>query len=163
MWATADNDATDKLFVHHCPTGYCGCSDDLNGSNCYNTYDHIHPDNQCIRKRKGLYQRTCILHVCMNIMIGILCGECSSGDEGVSVLLNKCVSCHAGYSSLIPLLGKISTFTTVRSFLYIYCLYIVIMDVGVVFLMTRYLLCHQYPSWLFPCIFYVQVSKPYTW
>ena len=37
---------------------------------------------------------------------GTLCGECRS-DAGVSALLNKCVTCHDGYSVLIPLLGML--------------------------------------------------------
>ncbi len=39
------------------------------------------------------------------ISTGILCGECSSDGEGFSALLNNCVSCHNGYSVLIPVLG----------------------------------------------------------
>jgi len=42
----------------------------------------------------------------MTNIVGILCGECRN-NLGVSVLQNKCVSCHETNVILIPALGNI--------------------------------------------------------
>ena len=39
----------------------------------------------------GWYNDDCIIII---VVVGTLCGECRDGNEGVSALLNECVSCH---------------------------------------------------------------------
>ena len=41
-------------------------------------------------------------------VLGILCGSCKR-DYGVSVLLNKCVTCHNAFGLLIAVLGKLQS------------------------------------------------------
>ena len=41
--------------------------------------------------------------------VGILCGECKYGGEGVSALLNNCVSCPKASGLIILVLGIIYT------------------------------------------------------
>ena len=59
----------------------------------------------CIQTKRYIVNVLYKCDLCMFISTGILCGDCSSDDEGFSALLNNCVSCHNGYSVLIPLLG----------------------------------------------------------
>ena len=71
-----------------------------------------------VNKMLMLYM--CVLEVCLylityNIFMrlpqfmytGILCGECSNSQFGVSVLLNRCVTCHNAFGLLILVLSKL--------------------------------------------------------
>ena len=48
-----------------------------------------------------------VLIALMCVGAGILCGECSSKGEGVSALLNECVSCSNISALLILALGML--------------------------------------------------------
>ena len=41
------------------------------------------------------------------VSVGTLCGECKSDEEGVSALLNQCVSCPEASGLLIIALGML--------------------------------------------------------
>ena len=85
--------------------------------------------------------------------VGVLCGDCSDG-KGVSVQLNRCVSCHSAYSVLIALLGKCVVQSAHPVNVSTSC-YTVVCDV-VVFV-ALLLLLSEMPAWLYPCLFYLQV------
>ena len=96
------------LFFHLCPSGYCRCyfNTSIGISSCANVYVNSDPDRQCVCERKGKWiifpfgkPNTCLW------IIGILCGECKN-NLGVSILLNKCVSCDKTNIILIPALGN---------------------------------------------------------
>ena len=49
------------------------------------------------------------MHSCVCVLCGVtgtLCGECSGEGEGVSALLNECVSCSNTSALIIVALGK---------------------------------------------------------
>ena len=49
----------------------------------------------------------CVVYIIdYEYLIGILCGQCGNG-EGVSALLNNCVTCSNNNIVLIPLLGTV--------------------------------------------------------
>ena len=67
-------------------------------------YVNSDPDRQCVCGRKGKGPGIVLLAA---VNIGILCGECEP-SEGVSALLNNCITCsNSNISVLIPLLGTI--------------------------------------------------------
>ena len=68
---------------------------------------------------------------------GILCGDCPK-DLGVSVLQNRCITCENTYTVLI----------------------FVLVVVDVLLCIAILLLSKSLPSWVYPCLFYVQIA-PY--
>lgn len=83
-------------------------------------------------------------------MIGILCGQCKEG--GVSVLLNKCVSCSDYYLALIGVLGKI----ILRHSDLFKRQIEVVLDILTMFLIVMF--GFSLPQWIYPFLFYIQVS-----
>ncbi|XP_065906983.1 uncharacterized protein [Dysidea avara] len=124
LWATNINTGQSlngMMEYYQCPPGYCQCSREDDGGNiCNSVYYYDNDDLQCVCDRQGY-----------------LCGKCR-GDKGVSVLLNKCVSC--GYGSIALIFG------------------LVVFDIIVI---TVILLSSvTIFSWLYPVLFYIQVT-PY--
>ncbi|XP_065908085.1 uncharacterized protein [Dysidea avara] len=109
------------IEYYQCPPGYCQCSREDDGGNiCNSVYYYDNDDLQCVCDRQGY-----------------LCGKCR-GNKGVSVLLNKCVSC--GHGSIALIFG------------------LVVVDIIVI---TVILLSSvTIFSWLYPVVFYVQIT-PY--
>ncbi|XP_064396716.1 uncharacterized protein LOC135343670 isoform X3 [Halichondria panicea] len=122
-WAGYVEAGTPNLFFHPCPPGYCQCSlnSSLGPQKCVYTYTHSNQDLQCTPEREG-----------------ILCGSCKA-EYGLSVLLNKCVSCSNGYITLL----------------------IVLVFADILALTAIALIDRPLPQWLYPLIFYVQIS-PYV-
>ena len=91
-------------------------------------------------------------------MAGVLCGSCRNG-YGVSVLLNKCVTCHDASGMLIAVLSEYQLCIVVESMWVHGCSYIfssVLVDAVV--LTGLMLLMNTFPIWLYPCVFYLQVG-----
>ncbi|XP_065908079.1 uncharacterized protein [Dysidea avara] len=109
------------MEYYQCPPGYCQCSREDDGGNiCNSVYHYDNDDLQCVCDRQGY-----------------LCGKCR-GNKGVSVLLNKCVSC--GHGSIALIFG------------------LVVVDIIVI---TVILLSSvTIFSWLYPVVFYLQIT-PY--
>jgi hypothetical protein len=91
----------------------------ISNSTCIYSYSHTDPDLQCACDRRG-----------------ILCGECRGEREGVSALLNNCVSCPKASGLVI--------------------LALVFVDVAVFAVLT--LMDIPLPSWIYPFIFYIQIA-----
>ena len=75
------------------------------------------------------------------------------------MLLNKCVTCHDASGILIAVLSEYISITTqiLCSFSCVpYVLFSVVADV-VVFI-SLLLLIKTFPTWLYPCLFYIQVT-----
>ncbi|XP_065907172.1 uncharacterized protein [Dysidea avara] len=124
LWATNINTGESlngMMEYYQCPPGYCQCSREDNGGNlCNSVYYYDNDHLQCVCDRQGY-----------------LCGKCR-GDKGVSVLLNKCVSCGHGNIALI------------------FGLVVVDIIVITVILLSSVTIF----SWLYPVLFYLQVT-PY--
>ena len=89
---------------------------------------------------------------------GVLCGNCRDG-YGVSVLLNKCVTCHDASGILIAVLSECMSFRT-QILCSLSCVPYVFSSVAadaVVFI-SLLLLIKTFPTWLYPCLFYIQVT-----
>lgn len=101
---------------------------------------------------------TLMMIIC-DCCVGALCGQCRNGS-GVSVLLNKCVSCSDGFLTLIFLLSttNLCLFTVSHNIAYlvsILTLYSVGIDITVFVGIT--LLDRPFPDLAYPLLFYVQV------
>ena len=90
---------------------------------------------------------------------GILCGNCRNG-YGLSVLLNKCVTCPDASGIFIAVLGESQNIDSILQFS---CFmaecnfgFTVLLDALV--LISLMLLVKVFPAWLYPCLFYLQVS-----
>jgi hypothetical protein len=120
-WGVYVQNNEPNMEFYTCPAGYCSCRRDAEISNdtCVYSYVHSDPDLQCSCGRTG-----------------ILCGECSSKGEGVSALLNECVSC-SNISALLILA-------------------LVLADVAVMLAIT--ILNLPLPSWIIPFTFYIQLA-----
>ena len=101
------------LEYYQCPPGYCQCSRvDDDSSRCNSIYYYDDDDSLCVCNREGVCEfgfTLCMfchmhinVHMCVYMYVGYLCGQCHNG-KGVSVLLNKCVSC--GKASLLLIIG----------------------------------------------------------
>ncbi|XP_065897652.1 uncharacterized protein [Dysidea avara] len=108
------------LEYYHCPPGYCQCTK-LNDSDvCTSVYDYDDRNSQCVCDREGY-----------------LCGRCRQ-PKGVSVLLNKCVTC--GNENVLLIIGLVI--------------------VNIIIILVVLLLSLSLPSWLYPFLFYLQIA-PY--
>ena len=100
------------MQFYTCPAGYCRCRYDtvIGNDTCVYSYSHTDPDFQCICDRRGSVE-SCISTnegECMPscTIVGTLCGECRNEGEGVSALLNDCVSCSNTSGLIILALGN---------------------------------------------------------
>lgn len=97
---------------------------------------------------------------------GELCGNCRDG-YGVSVLLNKCVTCPSVSGILIAALSECIASTcaiTIRQLLGnsgVTCLPVSCCSVvaDVVVFVGLLLLIKTFPTWLYPFLFYIQVIQ----
>lgn len=122
LWATQADNTADRLYTYACPPRHCQCQvqDTAPNSYCYNVFSEDSEDSLCTCGRSGscgcllqhkklfavnnIYSTIIIL---VDLFLGVFCGECAGNDTiGVTVLLNKCVSCDDGYSGLIVLFSE---------------------------------------------------------
>ena len=120
-WTTVieNPDGTRLPVGHDCPPDYCRVIHNTSlGERTYGSrFKLSHPDIQCSCNRSG-----------------ILCGSCPEGF-GVSVLLNRCVSCSSVYALLLAVLIMVD----------------MLISIGIV------LYPKPLPVWVYPCLFYVQI------
>ena len=91
-------------------------------------------------------------------MAGVLCGNCRNG-YGVSVLQNKCVTCHDALGMLITVLSEYQACIVVECMgVHGYRYFVPVVLVDAVVLTGLLLLMNTFPTWLYPCVFYLQVG-----
>ena len=120
---TKDSVGTLSAEGYRCPPGYCGLVHNTSlGERTHGSLFNLsQPDLQCSCNRSG-----------------ILCGNCRKGF-GVSVLLNRCITCSSVYALLVVVLVIID----------------ILVCIGIV------LYSKPLPVWVYPCLFYIQVL-PYV-
>ena len=109
----------------------------------------------CVAAHYAAYElnRHLLLVLCCDCA-GELCGDCRNG-YGVSVLLNKCVTCHDASGLLIAVLSESQKVACSVDVPFMIC-FTVLIDALV--LTGLLLLVKAFPAWLYPCLFYLQVS-----